>query len=62
MAGLLTYSVVVLPSHPPGGGQWHNNTTFKELTAAGTVQDLHLIPSSFQVFNLKKPLTMQIYE
>jgi len=49
-AGLLTYSPFTglpAPSTQGSGESWQR---FTELTAAGTVADLHGIPSSFQNF------------
>ncbi len=43
MAGLLTCSFPE-PSHPPQADSGKDFRKLKELTAAGTVQDLHLIP------------------
>ncbi len=42
LAGLLTYLHFFTPSHFDNSGMWKKK--FCELTAAGTVQDLHLIP------------------
>ncbi len=47
MAGLLTYSLfIAFPPGIPGSGIAVINKPLKELTAAGTVQDSHLIPFS----------------
>jgi hypothetical protein len=45
MAGLLTYSMLRCLPGTFGGPVTFNFATLKELTAAGTVQDLHLFPS-----------------
>ena len=45
LAGLLTYSPFVLPSHPELSGQWPIEwTTVMELTAAGQLQNYTVFP------------------